>query len=100
MIMGFDQGCHSVHFLPKVAELIRVKSGFCNPYINTETEYTKKDWFGLVWFWYTPIKTENTELLYPKNRKGKIPKNNTKNTNSKMTESRYTYQKNIIILPF
>ena len=41
----------------------------------------------------TPIETENSELPYQKCRNGKIPeqlKNNTVNTNFKMTESKYT----------
>ena len=57
---------------------------------NTEIKYTKKILFG---FGITPIKTENTELLYRKYRNSKIPKlpkNNTESTNFKMTESKYT----------
>ena len=57
---------------------------------NTETEYTE---FFLFGFGITLIKTENTELPYRKYRNGKIqklPKNNTENTNFKMTESKYT----------
>ena len=68
------------------------KNGFGNPYNNTrnrntETEYTEFFWYGSG---ITSIKTENTELLYRKYRNGKIPKNNTENTNFKMIESKYT----------
>ena len=74
------------------------KNGFGNPYNNTgnqntETEYTDFFWFSSGIIPIKTEKTENTELPYRKYRNSKIlklPKNNTENTNFKMTESKYT----------